>query len=127
MPFNEHVSLCGPGIQRAGFRGTPSVWTLITALSCKCGRLDSKREEKNRAAAGGKGRNKQLYFKTRDTWRAVRSWGSVGGCHLLTVGRRTSRLVSENSFLSCKMKLLVPLSTGWEALGQTGTLWMVPV
>lgn len=48
----------------------------VRAVQYKCGNCDSKREEENRAVAGGRGR-KQFYFKTGDTWLEVRKLGLI--------------------------------------------------
>lgn len=52
----------------------------VETIRYKGGNCDSKREEKNRAVAGGKGRNKQFYFKTGTLGWESGNWVSFSLC-----------------------------------------------
>lgn len=59
--------------------GESSVKTVET-IRYKGGNRDSKREEKNRTVTGGKGRNKQFFFKTGTLGWESGNWVSFRLC-----------------------------------------------
>lgn len=86
--------LGGQGTRHTGLLEKAGSLKTVQALHCNCGNSESERKGKNRAVAGGKGRNKQFYFKTGTLGWTSGSCLVVCVCCFLTVGMRTSHWTS---------------------------------